>query len=251
MGKRIVIKTPAARSNSSEGTRNGIPGLRPRGLQQDSDISGSDVESLAVTSEPGSENGEGSHVSHVSERNSAFSDSQSSQKGKGGNGKGKDKGRRTKGNDFTFSEVVNNDLSPETQAMLLKVDPNKVLALISKGTAMLAERIVAEDKDAAQAFVRCLSSKAEGYTALTLKSVGVPAEQMARTQINSVLNLAAKILELDGVSVIIKAVTLLFSFLPGVTLASLNEIRSKDPHPIGAGLTTVCLAAELFETDSV
>ena len=59
MGKRIVIKTPAARSNSSEGTRNGIPGLRPRGLQQDSDISGSDVESLAVTSEPGSENGEG------------------------------------------------------------------------------------------------------------------------------------------------------------------------------------------------
>ena len=106
-------------------------------------------------------------------------------------------------------------------------------------------------KDAAQAFVRCLSSKAEGYTALTLKSVGVPAEQMARTQINSVLNLAAKILELDGVSVIIKAVTLLFSFLPGVTLASLNKIRSKDPHLIGAGLTTVCLAAELFETDSV
>ena len=46
MGKRIVIKTPAARSNSSEGTRNGIPGLRPRGLQQDSDISGSDIESL-------------------------------------------------------------------------------------------------------------------------------------------------------------------------------------------------------------
>ena len=35
------------------------PGLHPRGLQQDSDISGSDVESLAVTSEPGSENGEG------------------------------------------------------------------------------------------------------------------------------------------------------------------------------------------------
>ena len=189
--------------------------------------------------------------SHVSERNSAFSDSQSSRKGKGGNGKGKGKGRRTKGNDFTFSEVVNNDLSPEKQAMLLKEDPNKVLDLISKGTAMLAERIVAEDKDAAQAFVRCLSSKAEGYTALTLKSVGVPAEQMARTQINSVLNLAAKILELDGVSVIIKAVTLLFSFLPGVTLASLNKIRSKDPHLIGAGLTTVCLAAELFETDSV
>ena len=35
------------------------PGLHPRGLQQDSDISGSDVESLAVTAEPGSENGEG------------------------------------------------------------------------------------------------------------------------------------------------------------------------------------------------
>ena len=135
--------------------------------------------------------------------------------------------------------------------MVLKEDNIVLFAFISEQTAGLAERIVAEDKEAAKVFAGCLSSIAEGYTALTLKSVGVPAEQMARTQINSVLNLAAKILELDGVIVIIKAVTLLFSFLPGVTLASLNKIRSKDPHLIGAGLTTVCLAAELLETDSV
>ena len=306
------------------------PGLHPCGLQHDSVVSSSDIDPDEDTSEPGKENGEGNEKSvplteqtlekfgllakasckkrhakslgkqstdvgsHVSERNSAVSDSQSSNNGKGGEGKGKGragqgrqkgqgkgKGREGKGKvraqirricetiptkgrrkgrprkerakeeSDLFFEFLKEDFSPETQAMVLKEDNIVLFDLISEQTAGLAERIVAEDKEAANVFAGCLSSTAEGYTALTLKSVGFPAEQMARIQINAVRNLTATILKLNSVSVIINAVTLLFSFLPPVTSASLLEIGSKDPHLIGAGLTTVCLAAELFETDSV